>query len=335
MEKLKAQRKKRRVFLIIGLILYVIFLAIPILLLIPDIRSFLNFEEPTIIATVINGVTAPLLSFIAIWVTFEAFWVQYESNINQLNISERQRESGENQIRDLKQERFENRFFNFINLIHEQEQDTVIPHVGTSKQAFHFMFYEFKAICYQIITFGAYENLENRRDLELNQGFYLFINGVSSSSLSWLTANSKNVDIEEVKRANGFLLNQQAYYIKSGKMPKYLRDYHNDGIKLFDGHRLHLVPFYRAFCMTLQYLYKAIDENVVVDDVLYRNILLAQFSEHEIALLRIIYLYGQDENLMFIQERYKKRIEEFFTDTMKKYIVSKTMDSQDAGFIDS
>lgn len=87
MEKLKAQRKKRRVFLIIGLILYVIFLTIPILLLIPEIRSFLNLEEPSIIATVINGVTAPLLSFIAIWVTFEAFWVQYESNINQLNMS--------------------------------------------------------------------------------------------------------------------------------------------------------------------------------------------------------------------------------------------------------
>ena len=51
MEKLKAQRKKRRVFLIIGLILYVIFLTIPILLLIPEIRSFLNLEEPSIIAT--------------------------------------------------------------------------------------------------------------------------------------------------------------------------------------------------------------------------------------------------------------------------------------------
>lgn len=62
---------------------------------------------------------------------------------------------------------------------------------------------------------------------------------------------------------------------------------------------------------------------------------MAQFSEHEIALLRIIYLYGQDENLMFIQERYKKRIEDFFTNTMKDYIVSKTMDSQEAGFIDS
>lgn len=334
MEALKVQRKKRKIFLLVGAVLYTIFLAIPIVLLIPGIRCYLNLGEPAIIATVINGITAPLLSFIAIWVTFEAFWVQYESNINQLNISEEQRKSGENQICDLKKERFENRFFSYINLIHEQEKDTIIPHVGSSKQAYHFMFYEFKAICYLVITFGAYENLNNRRILELTQAFFLFINGVSSSSVSRLTENSKDVDIEEVKRMNAFLLAQQAYYINSGKMPKYLKDYHNDGIKLFDGHRLHLVSFYRAFCMTLQYLYKAMDENVVVDYVLYRNILLAQFSEHQIALLRIMYLYGKDENLMFIQKRYKKRVRKFFTKTMKNYIKSKTMNSEDEGFID-
>lgn len=336
MNRVIIPKKKRWKFLTAGLILYVIFLSMPILLsfLWPSIKTPFSWYEPSIIATVINGITAPLLSFIAIWVTFEAFWVQYESNTNQINISEQQRESNDLQIRDLKEERFENRFFNFINLLQEQERDAVVPFVGSSKQAYHFMFYEFKAICYQVINFGVYKDLENRRELELNQAFYLFLNGVSKSSISRLSDESAHVDKEEVKRMNEYLLAQQEYYIRCNKMPKYLKDYQNNGIKLFDGHRLYLVPFYRAFCMTLQYLYKACDESVVHDVMLYRNILLAQLSEHEIALLRIIYLYNKEQNIMFIDECYRDRVDNFFKNTLLKYIVSKTMNSDSNGFVD-
>ena len=118
-------------------------------------------------------------------------------------------------------------------------------------------------------------------------------------------------------------------------MPKYLKDYQNNGVKLFDGHRLHLVSFYRALCMTLQYLYKAVDLKIVNDIIFYRNILLAQFSEHELALLRIMYLYGKEQNLMFIQDDYKSRIETFFKDTLLDYIVSKTMNTESDGFVDT
>lgn len=336
MNMIKIPRKKRWKFLTIGIILYLVFLTVPFILTYfkPTLYAPFSWEDPSVIASVINGITAPLLSIIAIWVTFEAFWVQYESNTNQLNISEQQREGNELQTQDLKKERFENQFFNFINLLHQQEKNTVIPSVGSSKQAYHFMFYEFKAICYQTISFGAYKNLDNRRKFELTQAFYLFLNGVSRSSISRLSEDSICVDAEEVKRMNEYLLVQQDYYKRSNKMPKYLRDYQNIDIKLFDGHRLHLVSFYRAFCMTLQYLYKAIDESIVQDVELYRNLLLAQFSEHEIALFRIMYLYDQEQNQMFIKKCYKNRIDRFFRKTMLKYIVSKTMNSENEGFID-
>lgn len=344
MNEINYPRRKRWIFITVGIILYVIFLSVPFFLtsIQPKINSLLNWDNPSVIATVVSGITAPLLSAIAIWITFEAFWVQYEANLNQINISEKQisisekqNESGEVQSQDLKIERFENRFFNFIKLLHDIEKDTYIPHIGSSKQAYHFMFYEFKAICYQIITYEAYKNLKNRREYELNQAFHLFINGVSKSSISRLSEDSKKVNLIEIKKMNEYLLKLQDKYLKKGNMPQYLKDYNNEGVRLFDGHRLHIVPFYRTFCMTLQYLYKAIEDKVIDDITLYRNILLAQFSEHEIALLRIMYLYRNSENLMFIQKRYEKRIDHFFKETMLEYIISRTMNTESDCFVDA
>ena len=336
MKTIKIKRKKKWKFVIGGLILYVIILCVPFFLtyIRPYFNSTLSWDNPALIATVISGITAPLLSIVAIWVTFEAFWVQYESNTNQLIISEQQRVSNSIQIRDIKEERFENRFFNFINLLHEQEKDTIIPIIGSSKQAYHFMFYEYKAIFYQIMTFGVYKNVDHKRELELDQAFHLFLNGVSKSSISRLSKEAGNVDTDEIKRMNEFLLLQQEYYRRCNKMPKYLKDYQNNGAKLFDGHRLHLVSFYRSFVMTLQYLYKAVDLSIISDIKLYRNILLAQLSEHELALLRIMYLYGNNQDLMFIHDAYKSRIDTFFKTTLLEYIVSETMNSESEGFID-
>lgn len=327
---------RRRRYLAFAVCLYLAFLSVPFILTYwqPNLFMSVSWDDHSAVATVINGITTPLLSFIAIWLTFEAFWAQYESNTNQIYISEKQKISGEVQRQDLKEERFENSFFNFINLLHEQEKDTVIPTIGSSKQAFHFMFYEYKALCYQIISFGMYKEIKDRRKYELEQAFHLFLNGVSKSSISRLSEESKGIDKGEVKHMNDYLLTQQEYYIHSGKMPKYLMDYHNNGIRLFDGHRLYLVSYYRSFCMTLQYLYKSIDHKAVTNDILYKNILLAQLSEHEIALLRIMYLYGKDQNLMFIDKCYRKRMDTFFKETLLEYIASETMISESAGFID-
>ncbi|MBR2475331.1 MAG: hypothetical protein IKB57_02130 [Bacteroidaceae bacterium] len=336
MENINIYKKRRWKYFAFAICLYLLFLSIPIVLtyLESDIMMSFTWDYHSSAATVINGITTPLLSFITIWLTFEAFWVQYESNINQLLISEKQRKSGEIQIQDLKEERFENRFFYFINLIQEQEKDAIIPLIGSSKQAYHFMFYEYKAICFQIAKYGVYENMPERRKLELDQAFHLFLNGVSKSSISRLSEESKGIELEKIKQMNEYLLSQQEYYITNKKMPKYLMDYNNNGIKLFDGHRLYLVPFYRSFCMTLQYLYKSADQKSIDNINLYRNILLAQFSEHEIALLRIIYLYGRNQNLMFIEECYKERMDTFFRETLLDYIISKTMNSESEGFID-
>ena len=301
------------------IILFALILILPVLLTKIPFALF-DLTETGQIGDTIGGITAPFIGILAGYLTFLAFHEQSKAN--------------KETAKDLKEDRFENRFFNFINLLHEQEKDTIIPTIGSSKQAYHFMFYEYKAICYQIINFGLYKNMPERRKFELDQAFYLFLNGVSRSSISRLSKELKGIDLGEIKHMNEFILTKQDYYIRSGKMPKYLMDYHNNGIKLFDGHRLYLVSFYRSFCMTLQYLYKSIDQKAIENDNLYRNILLAQLSEHEIALLRVIYLYAKDQNEKFIEECYKDRIDEFFKKTLLKYIDSETMNSESEGFLD-
>lgn len=331
-------KKKRWIYFSIVLFLYLLFISAPFIFISwpPSEVASLNWDNPSIIANTINGIASPLLTIIAIWLTFEAFWVQYESNTHQIDISVEQKESGERQKLDLQKERFENRFFNLIQLLHDQEKDTFIPQVGTSKQAFHFMFYEFKAICYQVARFGVYRNTSNYQHFELDQAFHLFLNGVSRSSISRLTEETKGIEKKAIQKINEHLLKSQERCVKNGEMPKYLMDYQYKKIKLFDGHRLYLVSFYRAFCMTLQYLYQAIDQKIINDIELYRNTLLATFSEHEIALLRIMYIYGSYQNLMFIKECYRERIDTFFRETLieKRYIASKTMNTESTEFID-
>ncbi len=312
-----------------AIILSVISLLMPFIMTIPSEWSIVDWGTPSSIGDTFGGITAPFISIVAIWVTFQAFWVQYEYNISQ-------RISFNIQRNDILQERFENKFFNFINLMREQEKDIYIPHVGTSKQAFHYMFYEFKALCYQIRIKDIYKGKDNRNFSEREHAFRLFINGVSSSSMSRLLEECPNIPPDKIKTLNDDLLKDQANALISDERPKYLRDYTEKGIKLYDGHRLRLVTFYRSFCMLLQYIFQNIEEkNITEKDLdMYRKLLIAQLSEHQIALLEIMYIYGKKENLGFIFDEYKKQVDDFFTNYLPNFIMSKTMNCKHKEFID-
>lgn len=304
-------------------------LLMPIFMTLPSNWSLVDWGSPSSIGNTFGGIAAPFISIVAIWITFQAFWVQYESNLIQRSISDGQR-------KDILLERFENKFFNFINLLRDQEKDTMISHVGISKQAFHFMFYEYKALCYQIHAKDVFEGVEDWNVKEKQQAFRLFLNGVSSSSVSRLHEECPLVDFQKIQRLNDELLAEQENALISDKRPKYLRDYPEKGIRLYDGHRLRLVPFYRGFCMTLQYVYRNIDDGAInaKDLELYRNLLLAQLSEHEIALLKIMFVYGKNENLGFILPEYEDRVHDFFSNTLSGFVISKTMNCEHPEFID-
>lgn len=62
----------------------------------------LDYDSTGEIGDIIGGITAPFIGIFGITLTFYAFWVQYQANINQRN--------------DIRLERFENKFYELLRL---------------------------------------------------------------------------------------------------------------------------------------------------------------------------------------------------------------------------
>ena len=166
----------------ITLVFFFLILLLPIILTKIPISIF-DFTETGQIGDTIGGITAPFIGFIAGCLTFMAFHEQHRAN----KVSED----------DLKKERFENKFYNFLSLLNNLEINTNVPNVGNYKQAFHFMFYEYKSIAVLIYRKLGMPDLNSKtvyvddeekqstitmREFILIQAFGIFINGVSKSS---------------------------------------------------------------------------------------------------------------------------------------------------------
>lgn len=301
-------------------LLFVVILFLPILLTQFPI-GIIDFSETGQIGDTIGGITAPFIGAIAGYLTFLAFHEQYRAN--------------DEAKKDLTKERFESKFYNFLSLLNNLEINTDIPHVGNYKQAFHFMFYEYKAIIVLLNKKIEIEKKEIITDVR-KEAFGIFINGVSSSSTSRMKEYLEWSDI-----TNDYFLNLQDKYSKvnSPKVP-YLADYETTNIKLFDGHRLRLISFFRLICKIIEMIYN--DGGDYKE--LYLSTLLSVLSEHQIALLKLIYIYDRDEHERFIMSN-KDLIDHFFMDQynvekapekvcISKYIFTDIMDCTKEKFVD-
>lgn len=289
--------------------------------------SFFDFSETGQIGDTIGGITAPFIGVIAGYLTFLAFHEQYRAN--------------DKAQKDYLKERFESKFYNFLSLLNTLEINTNIPHVGNYKQAFHFMFYEYKAIAvltYRRLNMKTPETTAITKDMRekiLKDSFGIFINGVSRSATSRM---KEYIDGSET--LNDYFLELQHLYSKpkNGSVP-YLDDYSTTDIKLFDGHRLRLISFFRLICKILELIY----EDGGDEKEIYLSTLLSLLSEHQIALLKILYKYDEKEHERFITT-HKEEIKSFFMDPynmdenpekvcISKYIFSDIMDCSKPNFI--
>lgn len=261
------------------------------------------------------------------FLSFVAFYVQYKFNRTQKE--------------DIERERFENNFFHYLELINSQQETCEIPGVGKSKQVFHFMFYEYKAILYLVNKSRAFNECpESITPLELYHSYRLFINGVSTSSIDRLCSNSDAVTIEKIKKLNEIFFDSRG----STKSPKYLADYDARKIVLFDGHRLRLVPYFRTLIMIVQYLQKSKDNGCITEEdaEFYYKVFLSQLSEHQISLMYIMYLCDCSNRLSntanFEHESFmigdmSTSVIDFFENTIPRYIQAETMNPLSAHFI--
>ncbi len=312
----------------------------------------------------VHPILQVLLLSVSALLTFLAFWVQYQFNLRQQE--------------DIYRDRFESKFYRNLELFMDIEKSCDIPNIGSGKRAFHFMFYEYKAIISQVLRSDKVgwikegmdvckEKRNNMNNMEIaceaskyRNGYWkdvqqvcynLFISGVSSSSKSRLY-NDCGLTDKEVNDINSFLLRKQGDL----RSPHYLDDYNCVGVRLYDGHRLHLVPFFRNACMVVDYVVKEIrpefdayyktkqtekaktknNENLQDEcnekeefaAFMKRNNYILSFlsylSEHEISLLYIMYLYSTDEHHIFINFD-RKNLDVFFDYLLPQFIMSSNM----------
>lgn len=280
--------------------------------------AIVDFTETGQIGDTIGGITAPFFAICSIYVTFLAFWIQYKFNSAQKT--------------DLDKERFEHNFFSYIDVLMRQEQGCTLENVGYGKQVFHYMFYEYKAI-YNIVHKGNYlravtDSKERRRE-EHNLCYAIFINGVSEDSTYRLNKEVAEICKSDVLSLNKELLQIQKEILSGERMkyPQYLRDYEGQRIKMFDGHRLRLISYFRMSCMVLQYIYTR-DE---CKRDFYINVFLSHFSEHQLGLLLLMINQDEFESKVFIDDKVK----DFFNDKSLKecYLFAETMRYNDDKFI--
>ncbi len=239
--------------------------------------------------------------------TFAAFYIQYDFN--------------RKQHIDLERERCENQFFHIMDIYRDICKGMSVAGAGTNKQAFHYMFYEYKAL-YNIFKkrIRKPEEISQQEfDSKLNRSvFDLFINGVSEKfSLTGFGEFFDDDTSEQLKRE---LLTLQQNSEQNSAEKKidggvvYIMDYKGRNIKYFDGHRLRLIPYFKFVYLLIEFISKNQSANQQSFDAI--KYLTAELSEHEIGLL-----YAFDHSNI------AQELASGHTDSEMKYIIERIYES--------
>lgn len=302
------------------LIFFLIVLLLPVLL--TKLPGYIfDFSETGQIGDTIGGITAPFVGLIAGYLTFLAFHEQYKSN------SEAHK--------DIKREQFENKFYNCLSLLNNIELNTEIAQIGNYKKAFHFMYYEYKAVLWLLLF--KHPDIKIGREEDRIEGlpYLLTSDNPDVPNVEWselyiiaygifMYGVSHPKNVETNKNTNALLSpdNDYFYYIKKYinkgnymNIP-YLSDYELHNILLFDGHSYHINSFFRFSLKILE----MIENEGGANKKVYISTFMSILTEHQIALLKIIYLFD-NRHQSYISSN-KKYFDSFFTKEIDEYLPS-------------
>lgn len=236
-------------------------------------------------------------------------------------------------------EQFENNYFSFMNILFRNEDQCSIEGIGAGKKAFHFMFYEYKAICYLLqgeVKEHYSDKIIDKMSLK-GLAYNFFINGVVDSLTNRIKEENKtNLTAEDLEKINKILLAKQEEVANKENiqhiiMPMYIQDY-KPGITIFDGHRLRLTPYFRVVCTCIEYLYETLEPKEDSKQFeFYRNAFISHFSEHELALLLIIYEFASTDTKEFITN--VDGVKKFFECVKTQFLKTHTMNVYEDDFI--
>ena len=113
-------------------------------------RSFhdIDFSKTGQIGDTLGGIMGPFIAIAAAVLTFLAFWVQYQANLQQRQqfVTElaNQKKNAEDQERIWKVERIENKFFSMLQIHRENINEINITDGIKGRESFKHMFNELK-----------------------------------------------------------------------------------------------------------------------------------------------------------------------------------------------
>lgn len=208
------------------------------------------------------------IAIIGAVLTFAAFYIQYVFN--------------KRQKKDLSQERMENQTFHLLDVLRTMCQNTFIANVGKGKVAFHYMFYEYKALYCRILDKGIVKSSDPKAINRIV--FSIFIDGVSRSADIKLPKGCCATD--GLKGLRDELLEAQRESEENpaaDKGVRYIMDYRGKGIKYFDGHRIRLVTYFKYMTLILKHI-SGCSEDDYANNIDMSSYFVGETTEHELGL---------------------------------------------------
>ncbi|MCF6130890.1 putative phage abortive infection protein [Flavobacterium wongokense] len=136
-------------------------------------KSIITGDATGLIGDTMGGVMNPFIAIAAALLTFLAFWIQYKAN--------------EQQKKDLRIERFENKFYELLKIHRDNVNEVAIGQTLTGRKAFISMFNELKFTYYVVNKFTHFYNSLNRQhpindDIAYNVSYLIFFFGIGKNS---------------------------------------------------------------------------------------------------------------------------------------------------------
>ncbi len=251
--------------------------------------KYYDYTETGQIGDTIGGIAGPVIAFFAAFLTFLAFWIQYQANKTQT------KQFGK-QDKDTKIDRFENKFYELIQIHRDNVAEINIAGVVRSRKAFVSMFNEFKVAYFYLKE--AYDSLRSRdlltyelKEQELmNISFIIFFMGVGETSdkltlklfHEYETALISHYIDNLKKIQKKWQENEVEFTVNTDSLPfTYTFKY-----KPFSGHMSRLGHYYRHLFQTVKFVAEY-NEAIINEKKKYEYLktLRAQLSNHEQLLL--------------------------------------------------
>lgn len=300
---LKEKEYLKSGLLIIGICGLLSTVILPLLMTWPLI-SVVDFSKTGEIGDTIGGISAPFIGILSAVLTFLAFYIQYQANVQQRDQfkKELQRQQDENvaQQKTWRIERFEDKFFELVRLHRDNVDEIQIgreDRTVTKKKAFASMFYELKytfyackALCQRYREQGhLHQGYSDERLLRLAYIFFYAGIGPNSDIIT---------DAMNLNPANQFehylfrqTRNDLAGFRERGNYATYRDEDENEVrstslYKPWGGHQTRLGHYYRHLFQTVKFVVKQNAEMLTTDDKLeYLRTLRAQLSDFEQLML--------------------------------------------------